>query len=166
MRNKHLIKQFMKENNLEVLKDFWVFHGDGDGNTVREDCYIDKDLNLLVRSYNTHNAFGEYFNATDNYDIDITWPSLLFSDDITIQNKPWKPLPHNWYYYVTYNDAGYDSTMWANALMDKLNYAIGNVFKTKEEAIKSQALIQERIERGRELFEPEKNRDYIQSREQ
>lgn len=48
------------------------------------------------------------------------------------QSKVWKPKENEMYYYVF--DGGVDDYRWTDDDSDKILYAIGNCFKTKEEA--------------------------------
>ena len=48
-------------------------------------------------------------------------------------NEPWKPKDGKQYWYINNSD-GYMVTAWHGDAVDKSRYAIGNVFKTEEEA--------------------------------
>lgn len=49
------------------------------------------------------------------------------------KNKVWKPEENETYYY-SYSDGHIEEATWDNLNIDKNRYAIGNCFKTKEEA--------------------------------
>lgn len=49
------------------------------------------------------------------------------------KNKVWKPEKDETYYY-SYSDGSIEEATWDNVNVDKNRYAIGNCFKTKEEA--------------------------------
>lgn len=49
------------------------------------------------------------------------------------ENEVWKPKDGKQYWYIN-NSGGYMITAWHGDTVDKLRYAIGNVFRTQEEA--------------------------------
>lgn len=49
------------------------------------------------------------------------------------ENEPCKPKDGEWYWYIS-NTGGGLTTVWHGDMLDKLRYALGNAFKTEEEA--------------------------------
>ena len=49
------------------------------------------------------------------------------------ENEVWKPKDGEWYWYIN-NSGGGLTTVWHGDIVGKSRYALGNVFKTEEEA--------------------------------
>lgn len=82
-------------------------------------------------------------NKMENQNITINMENLSQEERSTLlsliekankpKNKVWKPEENETYYY-SYSDGNIEEATWDNLNVDKNRYAIGNCFKTKEEA--------------------------------
>lgn len=131
MRNIHLLEQFMQENGIEFDKPFTVEFKDGN-KTETQDLQLclldDKDMYCeLVEAYTDDPLVDE----------ERTLFMLLFSDNVKIIKKPWKPKEGERYWYVTgFIDWDIKQEPWVGNGIDLSRYLIGNCFKTEEEAEK------------------------------
>ena len=82
-------------------------------------------------------------NKMDNNNITVNMENLSQEERSTLlsligkankpKNKVWKPEKDETYYY-SYSDGNIEEATWDNLNVDENRYAIGNCFKTKEEA--------------------------------
>lgn len=82
-------------------------------------------------------------NKMDNNNITVNMENLSQEERSTLlsliekankpKNKVWKPEKDETYYY-SYSDGNIEEATWDNLNIDKNRYAIGNCFKTKEDA--------------------------------
>lgn len=153
MRNIHLLEQFMQENGIEFDKPFTVEFKDGN-KTETQDLQLclldDKDMYCeLVEAYTDDSLVDE----------ERTLFMLLFSDNVKIIKKPWKPKKGERYWYVWwFNDKELEGIVgrgiWENHSADFTRYIVGNCFKTEKEAIEHKDDIA-RVLRGEPLIKRE-----------
>ena len=124
MRNTHLLEQFMTENEIEFDVPFKVKFMDKKTKelTISKNIY-DDSLMLTEDGEHIHSCeCGKYIY------------NLLFSDNMKIIKKPWRPKGGEDYWHVSVNgnitQAKFDFSTICFA-----NYVIGNVFRTREEAL-------------------------------
>lgn len=131
MRNIHLLEQFMQENGIEYDKPFTVEFKDGNKTETR-------DLQLcLLDDEDMYCELVEAYTDDPLVDEERTLFMLLFSDNVKIIKKPWKPKEGEPYWYVQFdanNNSIVGTSCWDQHSFDFTKYIIGNCFKTKEEA--------------------------------
>ena len=113
--------------------------------TIRE---IRSDGYLIYGDYDNYRWTDEMFedteeNKMDNNNITVNMENLSQEERSTLlslieksnkpKNKVWKPEKDETYYY-SYSDGHIEEATWDNLNIDKNRYAIGNCFKTKEDA--------------------------------
>ena len=128
MRNKHLFEQFMKENELEYNAPFTVKIDYG--NKVET-----KELEIRKSSFAGRNFISLDIVNNALPDEKYTLGELVFSGDIKIVKKSYKPKYDDIYWYASIDGRVY-STTWTDHNNDMHRYVLGNCFKTKEEAQK------------------------------
>ena len=132
MRNIHLLEQFMQENGIEYDKPFTVEFKDGN-KTETQDLQLclldDKDMYCeLVEAYTDDPLVDE----------ERTLFMLLFSDNVKIVKKPWKPEDGEKYWYVWFDescDCCVGASHWERNSADFTRYVVKNCFKTQKEAV-------------------------------
>ena len=135
MRNIHLLEQFMQENGIEYDKPFTMEIKDGN---KLETKY------LILRSIGFGGTDIDVIDANTNkriLDVEPIIFMLLFSDNVKIIKKPWKPKLGDGYWYVWFNvneakEGNVYHDVWGAHSDDFTRYIIGNCFKTEKEAIK------------------------------
>lgn len=131
MRNRHLIEQFMRENDIEYDVPFKIVIKPPIGETDFDTVYIHKDDNMYI-GFTLNYADTDEVVEGDRFDI----IDLLFADNVKIVKKPWKPKKNEKYYFINvHNNIDYD--WFDNAFVcDRYRYITGNFFKTYNEAEK------------------------------
>lgn len=136
MRNTHLLEQFMEENGIKYDEPFTVeFEDRGEVKTLEFKLI----KNVLWSRSDILLAVVKYHQTPDKLLISKKWTfgKLLFSDNVKIVKKPWKPEDGERYWYVRFdgnNNSIIDSSCWDQHSFDFTKYIIGNCFKTKKEA--------------------------------
>ena len=131
MRNTHLLEQFMQENGIEFDVPFTMEIKDGDKLETK---------NLVLRSIGYGGTDIDVIDTNINkriLDVEPIIFMLLFSDNVKIVKKPWKPKEGELYWYVRFdanNNSIVTTNRWSQHSFDFTKYIIGNCFKTKEEA--------------------------------
>lgn len=136
----------------DLVKDNWYGHyvyvsamdnfkGEQTIREIRDDGY------LIYGDCSNYRWTDEMFedmeeNKMDNNNITVNMENLSQEERSTLlsliekakqKNKVWKPEENETYYY-SYSDGHIEKATCDNRNMDKNRYAIGNCFKTKEEA--------------------------------
>lgn len=136
----------------DLVKDNWYGHyvylSEMDNfkgeQTIRE---IRSDGYLIYGDYNNYRWTDEMFEDTEENKMDnnitVNMENLSQEERSTLlsliekankpKNKVWKPEKDETYYYL-YSYGKIEEDTWDNANEDRIRYAIGNCFKTKEEA--------------------------------
>ncbi|WP_304068169.1 hypothetical protein [Megamonas hypermegale] len=131
MRNIHLFEQFMQENGIGYDVPFTIEIKNGD-KLVTE--------NLVLRSIGYGGTDIDVIDADTNkrrLGAEAIIFMLLFSDNVKIIKKPWKPEDGGKYWYVWFDkrrNYNVSSSNWEEHSADFNRYIIGNCFKTEEEA--------------------------------
>ena len=130
MRNAHLFEQFMKENELEFDVPFKIIFKPTIGETDFDTVYIHKDDNRFI-GFTLNYADTDEEVEGDRFDI----LDVLFSDRMKIIKKPWHPKGGEDYWYVSVNGNITQANFDCFSTICFANYVIGNVFRTREEAL-------------------------------
>lgn len=131
MRNIHLLEQFMQENGIEYDVPF----------TVERTGYLGERelMNVKISKSDDYTGFElSYADSTKQMgNSSAVMQELMFSDNVKIIKKPWKPKEGERYWYVTgFIDWDIKQEPWVGNGIDLSRYLIGNCFKTEEEAEK------------------------------
>lgn len=110
----------------EIRGDGYLIYGDCDKYRWTDEMFEDTEENKI-----------------NNQNITVNMENLSQEERSTLlsliekankpKNKVWKPEENETYYY-SYSDGNIEEATWDNLNVDKNRYAIGNCFKTKEEA--------------------------------
>lgn len=130
MRNVHLFEQFMKENEIEYDEPFKIVFKPTIGETDFDTVYIHKDDNRFI-GFTLNYADTDEEVEGDRFDI----LDVLFSDRMKIIKKPWRPKGGEDYWYVSSNGNITQAKFDFFSTICFANYVIGNVFRTREEAL-------------------------------
>lgn len=129
MRNKHLVEQFMEENNLEYNVPF----------VVKYKKYDSEEESMVLKIRGDYDCNIEVTDEDDEplVSTEETLGMLLFDENARIIKKPWKPKNGEAYYYVS----GKGNVLISffnpeNYMIDLYNYILNNCFRTVEEAEK------------------------------
>ena len=132
MRNIHLFEQFMQENGIGYDVPFTIEIKDGDGLVTK---------NLALRSIGCGGTDVDVIDANTNkriLDVEPIIFMLLFSDNVKIIKKPWKPKNGEKYWYVWFDescDGCVGASHWERNSADFTRYVVKNCFKTQKEAV-------------------------------
>lgn len=128
MKNKHLLRKFMTENNIDFNVPFIVVNG------KHKIKY--RIIEKTRKPFGTIPQIEYYYNEEEKWEeADLHWLILImFSEENKIIKPAWKPEDDEEFWYITPNgnicSMSYDS----QATSDIVFFLIGNCFKNKKEA--------------------------------
>lgn len=132
MRNIHLLEQFMQEDGIEYDVPFTIKIKDGNKLETKD---------LILRSIGYGGTDIDVIDANTNkriLDVEPIIFMLLFSDNVKIIKKPWKPKNGEEYWYVWFGescDCCVGASHWERNSADFTRYVVKNCFKTEKEAV-------------------------------
>lgn len=133
MRNIYWIENIMEEIGIDYDVPFTMEIKDGNKLETKD---------LILRSIGYGGTDIDVIDANTNkriLDVEPIIFMLLFSDNVKIIKKPWKPEDGGKYWYVWFDkrrNYNVSSSNWEEHSADFNRYIIGNCFKTEEEAEK------------------------------
>lgn len=131
MRNRYLIEQFMKENDIEYDVPFKIVIKPTIGETDFDTVYIHKDDNMYI-GFTLNYADSDEVVEGDRFDI----LDLLFADNVKIVKMPWKPKYEEQYYFINACGDVMPDVFYNDIMIDNYRYLLGNCFKTERQAEK------------------------------
>lgn len=139
MNNSHLVEQFMEENGIELDKVITVYGDD----ELQGEYMFKRDIN------------GRLYLIKDDKRCNLsTLAQLIFGYKTTIQKELFKPEEGQEYYYIAYkNRHKRILTDWyyEKDYMSKVNFLIGNCFRTANEAKANEDKISKILKRDEPL---------------
>lgn len=132
MRNMYWIENIMEEIGIDYDVPFTMEIKDGNKLETK---------NLILRSIGYGGTDIDVIDANTNkriLDVEHIIFMLLFSDNVKIIKKPWKPKDGEKYWYVWFNescDCCVGASHWERNSTDFTRYVVKNCFKTQKEAV-------------------------------
>lgn len=120
MNNSHLVEQFMEENGIELDKVITVYGDD----ELQGEYMFKRDIN------------GRLYLIKDDKRCNLsTLAQLIFGYKTRIQKEPFKPEEGQKYYYVNCKNRDVLADYYyEKEYFNKVNFLIGNCFRTELEA--------------------------------
>lgn len=128
MKNEHLIKQFMEENDLQYNVPFWIEAGNW---RVKVKIIKEHDIS---RGVNMPKVKCYYNKEWENIDSDKWLIDIVFNANYKIIPLTQKPKDGEEYWYITPNGTIFSVLYHSYDTSDIALFLMGNCFKTKEEA--------------------------------
>lgn len=152
MRNKWLIDEFLKRNNLKYDDKFIVKNKNtGDKRIFK---ITSKDTKVKLSYVGDYDS---WYNVDEKNEfkkfLDCIF-CILFNDEYEIYKPPYYPKKGEIYYFIDEDGVAF-SDKWDGPFYyyDKLSYLIGNCFKTEEEALKNKDKVLEILQRETPLVD-------------
>lgn len=128
MKNEHLIKQFMEENDLQYNVPFWIEAGNW---RVKVKIIKEHDIS---RGVNMPKVKCYYNKEWGNIGSDKWLIDIVFNANYKIIPLTQKPKDGEEYWYITPNGTIFSVLYHSYDTSDIALFLMGNCFKTKEEA--------------------------------
>lgn len=134
MRNMYWIKNIMEEIGIDYDVPFTMEIKDGNKLETKD---------LILRSIGCGGTDIDVIDANTNkriLDVEPIIFMLLFSDNVKIIKKPWKPEDGEKYWYVWFDencDCCVGASHWERNSADFTRYVVKNCFKTQKEAVEN-----------------------------
>lgn len=128
MKNKHLLREFMTENNIDFDVPFIVVNG-----KHRTKYRI---IEKTRKPFGTIPQIEYYYDKEEEWEeADLHWLILImFSEENKIIKPAWKPEDDDFFWYVTKRGNVFSRSYDSGDSSDTALFLIGNCFKDKEEA--------------------------------
>lgn len=128
MKNEHLIKQFMEENDLQYNVPFWIEAGNW---RVKVKIIKEHDIS---RGVNMPKVKCYYNKEWENIDSDKWLIDIVFNENYEIIPPKQRPKNGEEFWYITPNGNIHSVPCDSQATSDIALFLIGNCFKTEKEA--------------------------------
>lgn len=128
MKNKHLLRKFMTENNIDFDVPFIVVNG------KNKTKY--RIIEKTRKPFGTIPQIEYYYNKEEKWEeTDLHWLILImFSEENKIIKPTWKPEDDEEFWYVTKRGNIFSRSYDPGDQSDIALFLIGNCFKDKKEA--------------------------------
>lgn len=128
MKNKHLLRKFMTENNIDFDVPFIVVNG------KHKTKY--RIIEKTRKPFGTIPQIEYYYDEEEKWEeTDLHWLILImFSEENKIIKPAWKPEDNEEFWYITKKENIFPRSYDSGDPGDTALFLIGNCFKSKKEA--------------------------------